>query len=42
MLGFFWGGIPPEQLLSLNYFTSDALVALVTGLALSLFMGSIG
>ena len=42
VLGFFWGGIPPEQLLSLNYFTSDALVALVTGLALSLFMGSIG
>ena len=42
VLGFFWGGIPLEQLLSLNYFASDALVALVTGLALSLFMGSIG
>ncbi|NYT08285.1 MAG: hypothetical protein GKC05_08560 [Methanomicrobiales archaeon] len=40
ILGFFWGGIPLEQLLSLSYFTTDALVALITGLALSLFMGS--
>jgi energy-coupling factor transporter transmembrane protein EcfT len=39
-LGYFWGGIPLEQLLSLSYFTTDALVALITGLALSLFMGS--
>jgi len=42
LLGFFWGGIPLEQLVSLQYFASDALVALVTGLALSLFMGSVG
>jgi len=40
ILGFFWGGIPLDQLLSLSYFTTDALVALITGLALSLFMGS--
>jgi hypothetical protein len=39
-LGYFWGGIPLDQLLSLSYFTTDALVALITGLALSLFMGS--
>lgn len=42
VLGFFWGGIPLEHLISPVYFTTDALVALVTGLALSLFMGSIG
>jgi hypothetical protein len=41
ILGFFWGGIPLDQLLSLSYFATDALVALITGLALSLFMGSI-
>jgi hypothetical protein len=39
-LGYIWGGIPLDQLLSLSYFASDALVALITGLALSLFMGS--
>jgi hypothetical protein len=39
-LGYFWGGIPLDLLLSLSYFTTDALVALITGLALSLFMGS--
>ena len=41
ILGYFWGGIPLDQLLSLNYFATDALVALITGIALSLFMGSI-
>ncbi|MBP1929520.1 hypothetical protein J2741_002067 [Methanolinea mesophila] len=41
ILGYFWGGIPIDQLLSLNYFATDALVALITGIALSLFMGSI-
>jgi hypothetical protein len=41
ILGYFWGGIPLDQLLSLSYFATDALVALITGLALSLFMGSI-
>jgi len=40
ILGYFWGAIPLDQLLSLSYFTTDALVALITGLALSLFMGS--
>jgi hypothetical protein len=40
LLGYFWGAIPLDQLLSLSYFTTDALVALITGLALSLFMGS--
>jgi hypothetical protein len=40
VLGYFWGGVPLDQLLSLSYFTTDALVALITGLALSLFMGS--
>lgn len=41
ILGYFWGGIPLDHLLSLSYFATDALVALITGLALSLFMGSI-
>jgi hypothetical protein len=41
ILGYFWGGIPADQLFSLNYFATDALVALITGIALSLFMGSI-
>jgi len=40
ILGYFWGAIPFDHLLSLSYFTTDALVALITGLALSLFMGS--
>lgn len=42
VLGHFWGGIPLDTLLSLNYFGSDALVALITGIALSLFMSSKG
>jgi hypothetical protein len=42
VLGHFWGNIPFDQLLSLSFFQSDALVALVTGLALSLFMGGKG
>ena len=42
VLGYFWGNIPVDQLLSLNFFQTDALVALVTGLALSLFMGGKG
>ena len=40
VLGHFWGNYPLDVLLSLGYFTTDSLVALVTGLALSLFMGS--
>lgn len=37
-----WLTVPLDQLLSLAYFKSNALVALVTGLAVSLFMGSKG
>ncbi|MCQ1537408.1 PAS domain S-box protein [Methanocalculus taiwanensis] len=40
ILGHFWGGIPVETLFSLEYFGSDALVALITGISLSLFMSS--
>lgn len=37
-----WLNVPLEELLALNYFKTNALVALVTGLAVSLFMGSKG
>ncbi len=40
ILGHYWGNYPVEQLLSIAYFSTDSLVAFVTGLALSLFMGS--
>lgn len=40
MLGHYWGTIPLPELLSINYFTSHALVALVTGIAVSLLLGS--
>ncbi|MBD3387647.1 MAG: hypothetical protein GF416_01240 [Candidatus Altiarchaeales archaeon] len=40
ILGHFWGGYPLEKLLSTAYFATDSLVALVTGLSVSLFMGS--
>ncbi len=42
VLGHIWATIPLAELLSLSYFTSNSLVALVTGLAISLFMGSKG
>ncbi len=42
VLGHFWGDYPLGHLLSLGYFATDSLVALVTGLSLSLFMGSRG
>jgi hypothetical protein len=42
VLGHFWGNIPLDQLISLEFFQSSALVALVTGLAISLFMGGRG
>lgn len=42
ILGHFWGNIPLDTLLSPAFFQTDALVALVTGLALSLFMGGKG
>ena len=37
-----WLTVPLMDLLSLTYFKTNALVALVTGLAVSLFMGSKG
>ncbi len=40
LLGHYWGNYPLESLLSKEYFASDSLVALVTGLSVSLFMGS--
>ena len=42
VLGYFWGNLPLNELLSPAFFQSSALVALVTGLALSLFMGGKG
>jgi len=42
ILGHFWAGIPLARLLSAEFFETSALVALVTGLALSLFMGGKG
>ncbi|MFH1834727.1 MAG: hypothetical protein ABH851_00905 [Methanobacteriota archaeon] len=42
LLGHYWSGIPLTNLLSPNYFSTDSLVALVTGLSVSLFMGSKG
>ncbi|MDP6670756.1 MAG: hypothetical protein QGI60_02985 [archaeon] len=42
VLGHVWATIPLAELLSTAYFTSNSLVALVTGLAISLFMGSKG
>lgn len=40
LLGHFWATIPLEEMLSINYFTSPSLVALVTGIAVSLLLGS--
>ncbi|MBN2067417.1 MAG: hypothetical protein JW744_03045 [Candidatus Diapherotrites archaeon] len=40
LLGYIWASIPLEELLSLGYFKTNSLVALVTGLAVSLFLGS--
>jgi hypothetical protein len=42
ILSHVWLSEPLEVLLSLSYFKTNALVALVTGLAVSLFMGSKG
>jgi len=42
LLSHIWLSVPLELLFSLNYFKTNALVALVTGLAVSLFMGSKG
>ena len=40
LLGVMWGNQTLPELLSLAYFTSDSLVALITGMAVSLFAGS--
>jgi ABC-type multidrug transport system fused ATPase/permease subunit len=40
LLGHYWGNHPMSTLLGAGYFATDSLVALVTGLSLSLFMGS--
>ncbi len=39
-LGIFWAEFPVEVMLSTGYFQTDALVAFVTGIAVSLLMGS--
>ena len=39
-LGNFWAEIPLETLLSISYFETAALVATISGIAVSLFMGS--
>jgi hypothetical protein len=41
-LGHVWVGTSLETLLSLDYFATNSLVAFITGLAVSLFMGSKG
>lgn len=40
VLGHFWGNFPIESLLSIQYFASHSVVALITGIAVSLFMSS--
>ncbi|MFN6992413.1 MAG: hypothetical protein ACK4MM_06825 [Fervidobacterium sp.] len=40
ILGYFWGNFPLSELLSLRYFASHSVVALITGIAVSLFMSS--
>ncbi|MCR4368855.1 MAG: hypothetical protein NUV67_03035 [archaeon] len=40
MLGHFWAEMPLETLLSIGYFATDAMVAFVTGIAVSLLMGT--
>ncbi|MFZ2455096.1 MAG: hypothetical protein WAX07_01280 [Candidatus Altiarchaeia archaeon] len=42
ILGALWGGYSINQLLSTEYFTTDSMVAFLTGIAVSLFMGSKG
>lgn len=40
LLGTMWGNQTISQLLSIEYFSSDSLVALITGMAVSLFASS--
>ena len=39
-LGHYWGNMPFSVLLSGGFFATDSLVALISGMALSLFAGS--
>jgi hypothetical protein len=39
LLGHYWASIPLEVLLSVEYFRTSALVAFITGIAVSLLMG---
>jgi len=40
ILGYFWVNYPLEVLFSIEYFKTSCLVALITGMAVSLIMGS--
>ncbi|MBN1502897.1 hypothetical protein JW930_05100 [Candidatus Woesearchaeota archaeon] len=42
ILGHFWGNYPLVDLLSINFFKTDSLVALITGISVSMFAGSKG
>jgi uncharacterized membrane protein len=42
VLGHYWANIPFETLFSVEVFSTDVLVALISGMALSLFAGSKG
>lgn len=42
VLGHYWALIPLEKLLSINYFATPSAVAVVTGIAVSLLLGSKG
>ncbi len=39
VLGYFWAGIPISTLLSLQYFGTSCVIAVITGMAVSLIMG---
>ncbi|MEM5792932.1 MAG: hypothetical protein QXY45_01045, partial [Candidatus Aenigmatarchaeota archaeon] len=40
ILGIFWGGLTLKTLLSFNYFKTTSVVALITGISVSLIMGN--
>ncbi len=40
LLGVYWGNYTYSHLFSMNYFTTESLVALITGVGVSLFAGS--
>jgi len=42
VLGSAWNEIPITELISIAYFKTDSLIALISGMALSLFAGSKG